>query len=72
LKNILIIHDEDKLRGLLSRIVKSEGSEVFEAPDLKSGFKKLEQNDIDVVLCNVKLPEGNGVDFLQKLKPVFR
>jgi two-component system NtrC family response regulator len=71
LKNILIIDDEEKLRGLLARIVKSEGFEVLEAPDLKSGFKKMESKDIDVVLCDVKLPDGNGVDFLQKIKTNF-
>ncbi len=71
MKNILIIDDEEKLRHLLARIIKSEGFDVFEAPDLKSGFKKLETNDIDVVLCDVKLPDGNGVDFLQKIKTVF-
>jgi len=71
LKNILIIDDEEKLRNLLARIIKSEGFEVFEASDLKSGFKKLEQHDIDVVLCDVKLPDGNGVDFLQKIKQAF-
>ncbi|MDN3672525.1 sigma-54 dependent transcriptional regulator [Flavobacterium branchiarum] len=71
LKKILIIDDEEKLRNLLARIIRSEGFEVFEAPDLKSGYKKLEQNDIDVVLCDVKLPDGNGVDFLQKIKLAF-
>lgn len=71
MKNILIIDDEEKLRHLLARIIKSEGFEVFEAPDLKSGFKKLETYDIDVVLCDVKLPDGNGVDFLQKIKNAF-
>lgn len=69
--NILIIDDEEKLRGLLARIVKSEGFDVIEAGDLKSGFKKLEQNEIDVVLCDVKLPDGNGVDFLEKIKANF-
>lgn len=71
MKKILIIDDEEKLRNLLARIIRSEGFEVFEAPDLKSGYKKLEQNDIDVVLCDVKLPDGNGVDFLQKIKLAF-
>lgn len=71
MKNILIIDDEEKLRSLLARIVKSEGFEVFEAPDLKSGFKKFEHNDIDVILCDVKLPDGNGVDFVQKIKTNF-
>ena len=71
MQNILIIDDEEKLRGLLARIVKSEGFDVIIAGDLKSGFKKLEQNDIDVVLCDVKLPDGNGVDFLEKIKSSF-
>jgi len=71
LKNILIIDDEEKLRGLLARIVKSEGFDVLEAGDLKSGFKKLEHNEVDVVLCDVKLPDGNGVDFLEKIKTSF-
>ncbi len=71
MKNILIIDDEEKLRSLLARIVKSEGFEVLEAPDLKLGFKKLESKDIDVVLCDVKLPDGNGVDFVQKIKTSF-
>jgi len=71
LKNILIIDDEEKLRHLLARIIKSEGFEVFEAPDLKSGLKKLEIKDIDVVLCDVKLPDGNGVDFVPKIKVAF-
>lgn len=71
MKNILIIDDEEKLRGLLARIVKSEGFDVLEAGDLKSGFKKLEQHEIDVVLCDVKLPDGNGVDFLEKIKTHF-
>lgn len=68
LKKILIIDDEEKLRTLLTRIISLEGFEVFQAGDFKSAFKKLEQNDIDVVLCDVKLPDGNGVDFSKKIK----
>lgn len=71
MKNILIIDDEAKLLGLLARIVKSEGLNVIEAVDLKSGFKKLIQNEVDVVLCDVKLPDGNGVDFVEKIKANF-
>lgn len=71
MKYILIIDDEVKLRGLLARIISSEGFDVLEASDLKSGFKKLEQNDIDVVLCDVKLPDGNGVDFVATIKEAY-
>ncbi len=71
MKTILIIDDEEKLRGLLARIVAAEGFEVIQAADLKSGFRKLELNNIDVVLCDVKLPDGNGVDFVEKTKSAF-
>ncbi|TAE15573.1 MAG: sigma-54-dependent Fis family transcriptional regulator [Bacteroidetes bacterium] len=66
---ILIIDDEDKLRNLLGRILRAEGWEAIEAPDAKTGLKKLEQHaDIEVVLCDVKLPDAHGVDMVAKLK----
>lgn len=71
MKHILIIDDEEKLRGLLARIIRSEGFEVTEAADLKSGFRKLGQQAVDVLLCDVKLPDGSGVDFVQKAKTAF-
>ena len=69
--NILIIDDEDKLRSLLSRIIKLEGFSVKEAADLKAARKILEKESPDVVLCDVKLPDGNGVDFITELKSRF-
>ena len=71
MKKVLIIDDEATLRTLLSRIVGLEGFEVLQAEDLKSGMIKLEQNDIDVVLCDVKLPDGNGVEFTKTIKEKF-
>ncbi len=68
MNKILIIDDEEKLRSLLARIISLEGFEVMEAGDCKSGLKKLDQSDIDVVLCDVKLPDGNGVELIQQIK----
>lgn len=65
---ILIIDDEEKLRGLLSRIIGLEGFEVLEAGTCKAGLKKIETYHIDVVLCDVKLPDGNGVDLVKEIK----
>lgn len=65
---ILIIDDEEKLRNLLAKIVSMEGFEVFQAGDCKSGMKKLEQYDIDVVICDVKLPDGKGIDLTKIIK----
>ncbi len=71
MNKILIIDDEEKLRNLLTRIISLEGFEVLQAGDIKSGLKKLEQQDIDVVLCDVKLPDGNGVDVTKIIKEKF-
>jgi DNA-binding NtrC family response regulator len=68
LKTVLIIDDEEKLRGLLSRIIKSEGYEVLEAADSKTALKLIENQQIDAVLCDVKLPDGNGVELVPLLK----
>ncbi|MBP6515976.1 MAG: sigma-54-dependent Fis family transcriptional regulator [Chitinophagales bacterium] len=65
---ILIIDDEEKLKNLLAKIVGMEGFEVLKAEDCKSGLKKLEQTDIDVVICDVKLPDGRGVDLVKTIK----
>jgi two-component system NtrC family response regulator len=65
---VLIIDDEEKLRTLLARIIRLEGLTVLEADTVKAGNKLLDKGDIDVVLCDVKLPDGNGVDFVRDLK----
>jgi two-component system, NtrC family, response regulator len=64
---ILIIDDEEKLRQLMARIITLEGFEVLQAADCKSGLKKTTP-DIDVILCDVKLPDGNGVDLVEAIK----
>jgi two-component system, NtrC family, response regulator len=69
--NILIVDDEDKLRNLLSRIIRLEGFTVKESSDLKTAKKMLERDLPDVILCDVKLPDGNGVDFVRETKAKF-
>ncbi len=71
MRKVLIIDDEEKLRSLLARIISLEGFEVFQAGDCKGALKKLEHNDIDVVLCDVKLPDGNGVDLSKQIKEKY-
>ena len=68
MKKVLIIDDEEKLRKLMSRIIQLENYEVFEVGDCKSALKRLENQDIDVILCDVKLPDGNGIDLSKNIK----
>lgn len=71
LNHILIIDDEQKLRSLLAKIISLEGFTVIEAGDCRSGLKKLEEHEVDVVLCDVKLPDGNGVELSKKIKEKY-
>ena len=68
---ILLIDDEEKLRNLLKRIIGLEGYHVFEADSLKAALRILDREPIQVILCDVKLPDGNGVDFIEKVKSRF-
>lgn len=68
---ILIIDDEEKLRALTARIIALEGFEVLEAGDGEAGLKKLRQHEIDIVLCDVKLPDANGVELAGKIKSLY-
>ncbi len=68
--NILIIDDENDIRNLLSRIIKLEGYTVFQAENARKGYKLLKQEKIHTVICDVKLPDGNGVEMVPKLKEI--
>ena len=68
MSKILIIDDEPQLRGLLARIISLEGYDVLQAENCASGLKILQRETPDVVLCDVKLPDGNGVDLVAKIK----
>jgi DNA-binding NtrC family response regulator len=71
MNNILLIDDEEKIRSLLKRIISLEGYTIFEAGTLKAAKNILEKEHIDVVLCDVKLPDGNGVDFVKDIRPFY-
>src|ERR1700722_15506379 len=68
--SVLIIDDEEKLRGLLAKIVSLEGFTVIEAANAKAGLRKLEQEEFNVVLCDVKLPDINGIELTKKIKEI--
>lgn len=68
MKKILVIDDEPKIRNLLSKIISLEGFEVFVAKDLEEGNSIIHNSRIDLIFCDVKLPDGNGVDFTKKIK----
>jgi len=69
--SVLIVDDEEPIRKLLSRLISLEGFDVLQAAGISSAKKILQQKEIDIILCDVKLPDGNGVDFVVELKAKY-
>ncbi len=68
MKKILIIDDEKAIRRTLTEILGFEGFEIEEASDGEEGYKKFASATYDVVLCDIKMPKMDGIEFLEKAK----
>ena len=64
--DILIIDDEKAIRKALTEILSAEGYKTEEASDGEEGLKKFKERSYDVVLCDIKMPKLDGLEFLQK------
>ncbi len=63
---ILIIDDERAIRNVLKDILSNEGYKTDEAADGEEGLKKFSETSYDLVLCDIKMPKIDGLEFLQK------
>jgi len=68
--NILIIDDEKSIRKTLTEILSYEGYKIDEAGDGEEGLKKFSEKAYDLVLCDIKMPKLDGIEFLEKAKTV--
>src|SRR5207344_3311679 len=66
MSNILIIDDEKAIRKALTEILSAEGYKTEEAGDGEEGLKKFKERSYDVVLCDIKMPKLDGIEFLDK------
>src|SRR5919205_2611181 len=64
--DILIIDDEKAIRKTLTEILSFEGYKIEEAADGEEGLKKFKEKTFDAVLCDIKMPKIDGLEFLQK------
>jgi CheY-like chemotaxis protein len=65
---ILIVEDEDGLREALAFDFSRKGYKIFEASGGNSALKILAQNQIDIILSDVNMPDGSGIELLDALK----
>src|SRR5210317_2096295 len=68
--NVLIIDDDKILSDLLAKMVMQIGHAAACSLTLKDGLKQAEYGNFDVVLLDVYMPDGEGLDFLPKFKEV--
>jgi two-component system, NtrC family, nitrogen regulation response regulator NtrX len=68
--NILIIDDEKAIRKTLGEILSYEGYKIDEAADGEEGLKKFSSAAYDVVLCDIKMPKMDGIEFLEKARQI--
>jgi len=68
MSSILIIDDEKAIRKTLSEILSYEGYKIDDAENGEDGLKKFNEKTYDVVLCDIKMPKIDGMEFLEKAK----
>ncbi|HAK11737.1 MAG TPA: response regulator [Chitinophagaceae bacterium] len=66
MQKILVIDDERAIRNVLKDILSNEGFQVDEAADGEEGWKKFQAANYDLVLCDIKMPKMDGLEFLQQ------
>ena len=66
-KKLLVIDDEENMRYFLKAMLDKEGYEVFLAADGRQGLDQLEQQDFDAILCDIRMPRMDGLEFLKQV-----
>jgi len=64
---ILIAEDEANLRLVLEKELQRLGYRVQSAPDGEAALRKLEESNVDVLLCDINMPRIDGMEVLRRL-----
>jgi len=67
-KRILVVEDEENMCHMLTQILQKEGYEVNTAPNGQIALKFLEESLCDLILCDVRMPVMDGLEFLRQVK----
>ena len=67
-KRVLVVDDEESFRHMLSVILEKQGYEVDTAKDGEQALEKMESGLFDEVLCDIRMPQMDGIEFLKRAK----
>lgn len=62
---ILVVEDDENLNRGITFSLKKSGYEVFSAESVKKAKRIASDNNVDVTICDVNLPDGNGLEFVR-------
>ena len=68
---ILIIDDEEQIREVLHTVLDRVGHEVLEADNGKEGLKKYNENDVDLVITDIIMPDTEGLETIARIRREF-
>ncbi len=64
-KRLLVIDDEENMQHMLSKVLGKTGYIVETASNGHEGLKRIQNTDFDFILCDIKMPNMSGMDFLK-------
>ena len=68
---VLVVDDEQDILDLLSITLKRMGLKSITAPDLATGRAALADNDIDLCLTDMRLPDGDGLELVEHMQKAY-
>lgn len=68
MEQILIVEDDIALNKGLCKALKADNRQIISCPDMKSARKQLLCGTVSLVLLDINLPDGSGLDFLREIK----
>ncbi len=67
-EKILLIDDEPEIRDLLAELLKDEGYTIYQAEDGVNGLEIFKNEDMDLVITDVRMPRKNGIELLREIR----
>ena len=66
--DILVVEDDENLNRGITFSLKKSGYEVFSAESVKKAKRIAIDHNVDVTICDVNLPDGNGLEFVRWMR----
>lgn len=71
-KSFLVVDDSNTMRQLIIMTLKKLGcTSIIDAPNGAVALEKLASNKVDVVFTDIDMPEMNGLEFIEKARPLY-